>query len=81
VFQHYDIRVCSHYISDGLLFRVVQNRSIVEGDEPLLRVVLLPRHHAVCVRVELREALLHIFQCIFSVDLLDPQSQLLCGSE
>ena len=73
----------SHYKSDGLLFGVVQNCSIVEVDEPLVRdrVVLLPRYHAVSVRVEFREALLHIFHCVFSVDLLDPQGQLLCGSQ
>ena len=78
-----EFTVCVHYISDRLLFRVVQNRSVIQLDEILVgnRVVFLPRYNTVSVRVKLREALLGVFQRVFSVDMLDPQGQLLCCSD
>lgn len=68
-------------MSERLLLRIFWNHRVIKTSELVVsnRVVLLPCNDAVAVGVELRETLFGVVHGVFSVDMLDPQRDLLCG--
>lgn len=67
-------------MSERLLLRISRNSAVVKTNELIVshHVVLLPGYGTVFVYVKLLESLLCIIQSIFSVDVLNPLSDLLC---
>lgn len=68
-------------MSERLLLRILQNSAVIKTNQLVMsdHVVFLPCYNPIFVSVKLREPLLGIIQSIFSVDVLNPKSDLLCG--
>lgn len=68
-------------MSKRLLLWILQNNIVIKTKELVMShcVVFLPCYNTILIGVKLREALLRIIQSIFSVDMLNPESNLLYG--
>lgn len=68
-------------MSKRLLLWILQNNIVIKTKELVMshRVVFFPCYSTILIGVKLREALLRIIQSIFSVDVLNPESNLLYG--
>lgn len=71
------------YMSQRVLLWIIQSSTVIKTNELVVsdRVVFLPCYNTIFVSVILREPLFSIIQSILSVDMLNPQSDLLCGKK